>query len=172
MRLARAGPARHATDRRRTVTFARNGSVSVTSYAEFGYELVCIVPYAHWHAERGMLHRTVGVKGSAANFFFSPAHEETAGTRHNNAHLQYGIEHGVDGLNPRCARARSVAARWSWRAGRPARAPPIPHISFAQAAHAPVRPAQVVDARLARQIRGAPARRLPTRAFPAPGGRA
>ena len=72
------------------------------SWAEFGYELVCIVPYAYWHHQRGLLLATVGVEGSAASFFFSPSHIEVRNmVRHQDNHAVYGIEAGVDGLNKR-----------------------------------------------------------------------
>ena len=73
-----------------------------SSYAEFGYDLACIVPFAYWHHLRGSLLHTVGVVGSAANFFFSPSHVEEAGIgRHQDNDKVYGIQRGVDGLNAR-----------------------------------------------------------------------
>ena len=98
-RYAAAAP---TTRRIPTVSNHANGSVTVRSFAEFGYELVCIVPYAHWQGQHGLLASTVGVAGSHANFFFSPSHVEMVRiSRHQDNDPTYGISRGVDGLNPR-----------------------------------------------------------------------
>jgi hypothetical protein len=85
-----------------TVLTHPNGSVTVHSFAEFGYELACIVPFAFWHHQRQRLVSTVGVMGSRINFFFSPSHRELPHvSRHQNNDPVYGIQRNVSGLNTR-----------------------------------------------------------------------
>ena len=99
---------------RRTALWHVNGSVTVRSFAEFGYELICIVPYAFWHQQRGLLASTVGVVGSAPSFFFSPAHTELGNTsRHQDDDPAFGIERGVDGLNHRNHNVPFQLHKWS-----------------------------------------------------------
>jgi hypothetical protein len=104
---------RHAAMPNRTVVQTRRG-VTVSSFVEFGYEIVCILPFAYWHHQRGLLAATFGVPGSHASFFFSPAHTELPKVaRHQDNDLVWGIERGVDGLNQRNHDIPFLTHKWA-----------------------------------------------------------
>ncbi len=48
---------------------------------EFGFELLLVVPFAHYLHRRGMLNQTYGLKDTAPLYFFSKHHLEVSGSR-------------------------------------------------------------------------------------------
>ncbi|MEZ5102341.1 MAG: hypothetical protein R3C15_21575 [Thermoleophilia bacterium] len=53
-----------------------------TSYVgEFAFELLAVVPYAHWLHERGLLESTASTADTRCLYYFSPHHEELPGPR-------------------------------------------------------------------------------------------
>ncbi len=50
-------------------------------YGEFGYELICVVPFVHYLAKIKRLEETCGVSNTSPLYFFSPRHTEVTRAR-------------------------------------------------------------------------------------------